>query len=201
MKTHTKSFSSSDIKKNFISADFHTRALNSKKLPLKKILANDSERNFLTVRDHHMKERIMSEFQKHDRVLGVHQRIKSELKSDVQDYEIDLLRFRRTPSPVKRMQKSSGTSPVKPREWTSNENHLEALTSKFTYSDQDVLKLKPVNEKALKELKKDGFVRKNGALNLRFISRYEQVIGTMYPLRKSITSFFGTTGKCKTHLK
>ena len=119
----------------------------------------------------------------------------------MQDHEIKLLKFRRTPSPEKKTLRSSASSPIKPHEFVSNEDHLEALSMKFDNDTNSILKLNPMNGKALKGLKKEGFVNKQGGINLKFINRYEQVVGTIYPLKKSISYIFENKIKNKPHGK
>ena len=200
MKLNEKSYSSSEIRKNFVGIDFNSKYPNSKnsKIPLKRIYATDFERNFTTLRDHHIKDRIVSECQKHDRIIGIHKKVKSHCIRDMQDHEMKLFKFRRTPSPEKKTLRSSANSPIKPHEFQSNEDHLQALSRKFNNDpSSSLLKLNSMNDKALQGLQKEGFVNKLGGLNIKFINRYEQVVGTMYPLKRSISSIFENKSKCK----
>ena len=198
MKANKKSSSSSDIKKNFIGVDFEKKFSKMKKgkPSFEHLFTNESERNFVTVRDHSIKHIIVSEVQKQDRMIGVHRKMKSNQIKDMQEYEMNLMKFRRTPSPEKRMVRQATISPSKP-EFVSNEDHLFALSLKFGRNDNESLKIESRNRKKYNNLKKIGFVDRKGIANVKFITRYEQIVGAIYPLKHSITSVLQSNNRIR----
>ena len=155
--------------------------LNIDKLVIKKI-----EKSNPTIRNYILKERIITEWKKQDKALGSHRHTNSEL---VPCQTYDQLKFRRTPSPEKKNNRLT-TSPIKPNNFISNRDHLRALTINFGKFEEDALKITKKNQKSYESLKKVGFINEQGRLNLKFLSRYEQLFKTKYSLKHSISSRF-----------
>ena len=190
-KVNKNYFSASDKKNNFTGVDFERKfsRLKTGRIDLEHLFTHESERNFATVRDHYMKHRIVSEFQKHDKLIGMHRKLQSTQIKNMEDHDLSLMKFRRSPNRERKSRRQTFVSPIKPLEFISNQEHLFALSMKYGASKES-LNFDTINDKTYKSLRKDGFVDNKGIANIKFISRYEEVVGTIYPLKHSISSVF-----------
>jgi hypothetical protein len=160
--------------------------------------------SFTGIRDHETKERIIAEFSKHDRILGSHKKQNSQTQYLINN-KVPSLKFRRTPSPEKKNFRQTSSSPIKfspskKPDFITSEKHLKVLTQKFGQSDEDTLKLDSINAKSVESLKKCGFINDKGVINLKFVARYEQVLGARGPIGRSISSVFERS-KTKLNIK
>jgi hypothetical protein len=122
-----------------------------------------------------------------DKIIGSHKKMPSLNLNLIQDIDLKMQKFKRTPSPDKRNPWNSSHSPVKPQEVIPSRRYIDLLRENFGIDDKDTLSLAKINRNGLQKLREKGFVDRHGTVNFKFVTRYVEVLGAKHPLKKAKT--------------
>ncbi|OMJ65826.1 hypothetical protein SteCoe_37562 [Stentor coeruleus] len=114
----------------------------------------------------------------------------------MRECNVPSIKFQRMPSPNKTY-RHTGNSPLKNSGYLKNQTYLEILSKEFGKFAEDHLKIPKDEKKNMEHLQRMGFVDERGVINLKFLSRYEQVLRVKHPIKHSITSLYLDKKKLK----
>lgn len=133
-----------------------------------------------------------------DKIIGNHKKLPSLNLNLIQDIDLKMQKFKRTPSPEKKNNWNTGHSPIKPQESMQSARYIDLLRENFGIDDKDTLSLAKSSKNGLKKLQEKGFIDRHGTINSKFVSRYVEILGAQHPLQKSktLTKFHSPKKPC-----